>query len=74
MHPAVHGALIGIGVGLLLIATEYLLLRKAVNERAERYKRKAEFDVTERRRMSTITRFACILPIAFAAGFWWIWG
>ena len=45
-----------------------------LNERAKKFNRKAEFDVTERRRMSTITRFACILPIAFAAGFWLIWG
>jgi hypothetical protein len=24
--------------------------------------------------MATITRFAAVLPIAFAAGFWLIWG
>lgn len=70
MHPAIQGALVGAGVAFFLVATEYLLLRKAVNERAERYKRKAEFDVTERRRMTSMTRFAFILPFAFALGFW----
>ncbi len=70
MHPAVEGALIGTGVGLFLVGVEYLLLRKAVNERAEKRKRKAEFDVTERRRISSLTRFAVILPFAFAVGFW----
>lgn len=70
MHPAVEGALIGVGIALFLVAAEYFLLRQAVNERAERYKRKAEFDVTERRRMTSMTRFALILPIAFALGFW----
>ncbi len=70
MHSAIQGALIGAGVGFFLVATEYLLLRKAVNERAEKFKRKAEFDVTERRRMTSMTRFALILPFAFAAGFW----
>jgi hypothetical protein len=74
MHPAIEGALIGTGVGFFLVATEYLLLRKAVNERAQRFKRKAEFDVTERRRMTSMTRFAIILPAAFALGFWIVWG
>ena len=70
MHPAVEGALIGTGVGLFLVGVEYLLLRKAVNERAEKRKRKAELDVTERRRISSMTRFALLLPAAFALGFW----
>jgi hypothetical protein len=70
MHPALHGALVGAGVGLFLVAAEYLLLRKTVSDRAERLKRKAEFDVTERRRISSLTRFALILPVAFALGFW----
>jgi hypothetical protein len=70
MHPAIEGALIGTGVGFVLVAAEYLLLRKGVHERAERFKRKAEFDVTERRRITSITRFALFLPAAFALGFW----
>jgi hypothetical protein len=32
------------------------------------------FDVTERRRMTTIMRFALVLPVGFAAAFWLIWG
>ena len=70
MHPAIEGALVGAGVAVFLIAAEYFLLRKAVGDRAERLKRKAEFDVTERRRISSLTRFAVILPFAFAVGFW----
>ena len=70
MHPAMEGALIGAGVGFFLIAAEYFLLKKAVNERAQKLKRKAEFDVTERRRMTSMARFAIILPAAFALGFW----
>ena len=70
MHPAIEGALIGTGVGFFLVAAEYLLLKKNVNERAQRYKRKAEFDITERRRISSMTRFALILPFAFALGYW----
>jgi len=74
MHPAVEGALIGLAIGAVLVLFEFLMLNRDVNERAKRYHRKAEFDVTERRRMATITRFAAVLPIAFAAGFWLIWG
>jgi hypothetical protein len=70
MHPAIQGALIGTGIGFLLVAAEYLLLRKGVNERAARFHRKAELDVTERRRISSMTRFALLLPAAFALGFW----
>jgi hypothetical protein len=74
MNPALQGLLIGLGLGLFFIIFEYLALSKLVNERAKKLNRKAEFDVTEKRRMSTITRFAAILPLAFAFGFWWIWG
>ena len=74
MHPALEGALIGLAIGAVLVMFEYMMLNKDVNERAKRYNRKAEFDVTERRRMATITRFAVVLPVAFAAGFWLIWG
>jgi len=70
MHPAIEGALIGAGVALFLVGAEYLLLKRAVNERAQRYKRKAEFDITEKRRMSSMWRFAILLPIGFALGFW----
>ena len=74
MHPAVQGALTGLAIGAVLVLFEYLMLNRQVVERAKRYNRKAEFDVTERRRMATISRFAVILPVAFAAGFWLIWG
>ena len=74
MHEAIQGALVGFGIGAFLCLFEYLMLRRAVNERAERYKRAAEFDITERRRLSTIVRFSLVLPVAFALGFWLVWG
>ena len=70
MHPALQGALVGLGIGLALVAFEYFALSRQANERAEKFNRKAEFDVTDRRRMHTIFRFAIILPIGFAAAFW----
>lgn len=70
MHPAIQGALIGIAFGVLLVAFEYMMLSKDVNERAKKYNRKAEFDVTERRRITAVTRFAILLPVGFALGWW----
>ena len=72
MHPAVQGALVGLGIGLALVAFEYFALNRQANERAQKYNRKAEFDVTDKRRMHTIFRFALILPFGFAAAFWLI--
>jgi hypothetical protein len=74
MNPIVEGALIGLGIGAALVVFEYLLISQAVNERAKKLNRRAVFDVTERQRMATITRFALMLPIGFAAAFWFIWG
>jgi len=74
MHPALQGALIGLAIGAVLVFFEYAMINKAVNERAKKYNRAAQFDVTDRRRMATILRFGLILPPAFAFAFWWIWG
>ena len=74
MNPALQGLLIGLGLGAFFVIFEFLALNKAVNERAKRLNRKAEFDVTDKRRMATITRFAALLPLVFAFFFWWIWG
>jgi hypothetical protein len=74
MHPALQGALIGLGIGAVLLLFEYIMLSKEVNERAKKLNRKSEFDVTEKRRISTVMRFALVLPIGFAFVFWWVWG
>jgi hypothetical protein len=72
MHPALQGALVGLGIGVALVMFEYVMLKKGVDERAKRYHKKAEFDETEKKRMHTVFRFALILPIGFAAGAWLI--
>jgi hypothetical protein len=74
MNAALEGALIGLGIGAFLVFAEYLMLSKAVRERADKLKRKTEFDMTERRRIHSILRFALVLPPAFAFVFWWVWG
>lgn len=72
MHPALQGAIVGLGVGVFLLAFEYIAIKKAVDERAKRYHKKPEFDSTERKRIHTVFRFALLLPIGFAAGAWLI--
>jgi uncharacterized BrkB/YihY/UPF0761 family membrane protein len=74
MQAALNGLLVGLGLGLLLLLFEFVALNKAVNERAKKYNRKPEFDVTERRRMHSMLRFAVIVPLGFAAAFWLVWG
>jgi hypothetical protein len=72
MHIALQGALVGLGIGVFLF--EYLMLKKNVEERAKRLHRKAEFEEIEKRRIKAVMRFAVLLPIAFAAGAWLIFG
>ncbi len=68
MHIALQGALIGLAIGLFLTLFEYLMLKKALDERAKRMNRKLQFDEMEKRRIRTVLRFALILPFAFAIG------
>jgi hypothetical protein len=72
MESAIQGAVLGAVVGLVLVMFEYIMIKKAVDERAKRYHRKAEFDQTEKKRIHTVIRFAFFLPIGFAAGAWLI--
>ena len=70
----VSAALVGLGVGVFLVATEYLLLLSGAKERAKRLHRAAELDETERRRVAAVLRFSFILPPGFAALFWLVGG
>ena len=74
MHPALQGALIGAGIGVFLLIFEYMALNKQVHERAKKYNKKPEFDITEKRRIAMVRNFIPILVIGFAAAFWIIWG
>ena len=74
MQSALQGLALGFALGLGLLVFEYVALNKQANERAKKYNRKAEFDVTDRRRMHSMARFALVLPIGFAIAFWLILG
>ena len=70
MQSALNGLYIGLAISVALLIFEYMMINKAVNERAKKYNRKPEFDVTDKRRMHSMLRFAILLPLGFAAGFW----
>jgi hypothetical protein len=74
MNPALQGALIGLGIGAVLIVVEYLFVKKAVEERAVARHQKPVLDPTDKKRIQSILNFALFLPPAFAIGFWLIWG
>jgi hypothetical protein len=54
---------------------EYLLITRAARERAVRLHRKVvETDPGEHNRMRAIMQFSAVLPFAFAAAWWILWG
>ena len=72
MNSAVlTGALVGLGIGVLLLAFDYLMLRQAAAERAKRqHQTMVAFDSTERKRLGSLFRFCLFLPPALALAFW----
>ena len=74
MNMALQGALVGLGLGIILVVTEYLFVKKAVQERATPSNPKPEFDGSDRNRIKSVVGFSIFLPPALALGFWLIWG
>jgi len=74
MNIAWQGALWGLGLGVVLVAIEYMFVKKAVEERAVQKHQKPEWDGQDRARIRAVAGFAVFLPPAFALGAWLIWG
>jgi len=72
VHTALEGLLVGAGLAALLLFAEYWLQRKAAVERAQQSKRAVELDAEQRRRISSMARFCCFIPPAFALFYWLI--
>ena len=69
-----EGGSIGLGLAVFLVGAEYLLIKKTAKDRAVRRHRKVEVDPGEHNRMRSIVTFSAVLPFAFAAAWWIIWG
>jgi hypothetical protein len=70
MHPALQGFLVGLAISAVLIAIEYFMVKKAVDERAQAKHQKPEFEPTDRARIRAVINFCLFVPPAFALGFW----
>jgi hypothetical protein len=75
MNIFFQGMLTGLAIGLVMLAGDYMVLRKLARERAVRqHKTVAEFDGTEKARIRSLAMFCVILPPIFGVFFWMIWG
>ncbi len=71
MHPALNGALVGLGIAVALFVFDYLQLKSRAAERAKKaHKTIAEFDQTDKGRIISLFRFIIFLPPGFALLFW----
>jgi hypothetical protein len=71
MHPALKGALVGLGIAVALFLFDYLQLRQRAAERAKKaHKAVVEFDQTDKGRIIALFRFVIFLPPGFALLFW----
>jgi hypothetical protein len=71
MHPALKGALVGLGIAVALFLFDYLQLRGRAAERAKKnHKTIVEFDQTDKGRIISLVRFLVFVPAGFALLFW----
>ncbi len=70
MHPAITGALAGLGLAIAIFVFDYMVVNRAAAERAARYKRKPELEPTEKTALASLFRFLLFLPPAGALLFW----
>ncbi|MGE5640266.1 MAG: hypothetical protein ACM30H_09230 [Clostridia bacterium] len=70
MHPAIMGALAGLGLAIVIYSIDYMVVSRNAAERAARYKRKPEFEPTEKTALASLFRFLLLLPPAGALLFW----
>ena len=71
MSSVLTGALIGLGVGVVLLVFDYMMIRQGAAERAKRqHQTVVTLDNTERKRLTSLFRFCLFLPPALAFAFW----
>ena len=71
MHPALTGALVGLGVGAAMFVFDYSVLKQRAAERAKKaHKTVVEFDPSDKKRISGLVHFVIFLPPVFALLFW----
>ncbi|MGQ0512560.1 MAG: hypothetical protein ACT4P9_18300 [Betaproteobacteria bacterium] len=75
MHVATVGAIAGLGLGIVMVAFEYFMLKRLAERRAvQKGKKVVEMDPTERKQLAGTFKFALFLPPGFALLAWMFWG
>ena len=75
MDELIRGAVVGFVIAACMFGFDYMMIRRGAAERAvKQHKKVAEFDDADRKRIKSLGRFCVVLPVAFAFGFWLIWG
>jgi hypothetical protein len=70
-NSIVTGALVGLGISVLLLVFDYMMIRQGAAERAKRqHQTLVTLDNTERKRLTSLFRFCLFLPPALALAFW----
>jgi hypothetical protein len=70
MHPALKGALIGLGIGVFLYLFEYMAIQRAASERARKMAKKVEILQEETSRLRGMMKFSLFCPVGMALIFW----
>lgn len=70
MDAALNGFLIGLGLSAFLIVIEYIMVKKAVEERAALRHQKPVFEPTDKARIRAVIHLCLFVPPGFAAAFW----
>ena len=70
MHPAMQGFLVGLAIAVGLVVFEYVMVKKAVDERAKLKHEKPQFEPTDKTRIRAVINFCLFVPPAFALAFW----
>ena len=72
MHPALEGALVGLGIAIVLYFLQWYLLKKQAKERAIRQHKPnvVEFDSTELASLRAARNMCLVVPFFFAGMYW----
>ena len=72
MNIFLQGFLIGLGISAVIIIFEWMAIKREVAERADRLKKKVDWDSNQVSRMRGVMTFGVVLPIGCSIGAWLI--
>jgi hypothetical protein len=70
MHPALLGALVGLGLAIAIYVFDYMSVSRNAKDRAARIKKRPQLDPNERKALASLARFLVLVPPVTALLFW----